>query len=338
MRFTPTPLPLALAPLLALALTILLGPGCASGAAGSAPTDPERIWLTDRGFVQDPGGSWARGLPHPPAPTFARPEDADDHHSRIGFWRTLETEHFEVRSTLDGATTRSAAAAADAVFEDLTRLFGRAPLAPPTVLVLRSWVQYNAFAVAEPEIGRLHPDGRGLAAVHHAFLADQWLDERNRLEHVGAGVGYWDLGSPSGGLWGPLSVRHAAALAFVEALDPSPRAAARFRARVAEDRAAPFPAGPYWAEKRLPDWMRYGAASYVERFRLDPAADDPSAFRRWSEERLDALGGPVESAELLAFPLDPTRPAEAERLILSAGLEVARRVDRGALPLTATEE
>ena len=120
-------------------------------------------------------------------------------------------------------------------------------------------------------------------------------------------------------------MRHAAVQAFVESLDPSPKAVELFL----RDVEGPFPSEAFWSEKRVPLWLRYGAAMYCERFALQPGADDPAAIRRWSLEELEARGGPVPLETLFQFPLDSTDPEASIRLLLSSGSLVTTLLDDG---------
>lgn len=250
-------------------------------------------------------------------------DDANDFHSRTLHWWEIPSEHFVAYSTCSRRTTEVALEWMNHIYPELTRVFGQPPPAPPTVILLRSQEQYNAFAVTQAEIGELPPDSQGYAAFHYAFPCDQWLDKDRDYEYPGAACAYWDDRTAAGNGWGPYAVRHAAAQAFAEALDPSPVAIANFQ----EQPEGTFPTATFWSEKKLPLWFRYGAAMYCERFLVQPSAADPFETRSWSLAALDELGGPVDLDALFAFELDPTDVRGAQHLLLSSGALVAFLMD-----------
>jgi hypothetical protein len=142
----------------------------------------------------------------------------------------------------------------------------------------------------------------------------------------GLGVGLWDSQVPGGDLYGVHSARLAAGLAYVEALDPSPKAV---RQALANGPGADYYAA-YEAEHRFPAWLRYGAAVYAERYFRDDsvaAGGDPWWARAWSLENLHRKGGLRPLAELLAFPLDPDAVEDGQKLLLEVGLLVAFILD-----------
>ena len=78
------------------------------------------------------------------------------------------------------------------------------------------------------------------------------------------------------------------------------RAAARRRPRPSR--------GAFWGEKKIPRWLRYGAASYVERFMKNPEAaeggDPVGAARRSPSRELKKAGGLRKLDDIFAFALD----------------------------------
>lgn len=248
--------------------------------------------------------------------------DANDYHSRLLRWWRLEGEGFVALTTCSRRTGRIALRWMESTRPDLERLFGASPPVA-TVIVLRSQVQYNAFALTEKEPDRVPPESRGFSAFHHAFACDSWLDLDRDREAPGAACAYWDDRTDAGNQWGPLAVRHAAALAFVEALDPSPSATAAYRASPALD----FDSAVFWAEKNLPAWLRYGAAVYCERYFLERGVANPAWARTWSLQELERLGGLGNLEEALECALHPTAVARSQRLLLQAGLLVAYLLD-----------
>ena len=307
----------------------LTGRGYRKDAAGAFISAPARKAVAAGWIPFDAGYVDPETQPNPGADLFPcgdlwlELDDANDFHSRLLRWWKLKSKSFTTYSTCGRSTTRAALRCMDSVGPVLERIFGRTPRVAPTVVLLRNKEQYNAFAVTQGEIGELPSDSVGYAAFHYAFPCDRWLDRDAGYEHPGAACAYWDDSTAAGHAWGPYAVRHAAAQAYLEALDPSPVAVSAFL----RDPSGPFPSEAFWGEKRLPLWLRYGVSVYCERFLETDGIDDPLVVRRWSLAELESMGGPVDVNALFEFHLDPAEPAEAARLLLSAGALVSYLVD-----------
>jgi hypothetical protein len=150
------------------------------------------------------------------------------------------------------------------------------------------------------------------------------------------GVCYWDFDDPKLNPWGPYAVRHAAALSYLAAVDPSWETVSQ---AVANPTALQI--GPFWAEKRLPRWLHYGAASYCERFMKDPLTaekGDPWVYRAFALQQLRAAG-PLDPFEQI-FPvnLDANDASGSERRIHEAGLLVSFILDGNCAPVSAAHQ
>jgi hypothetical protein len=333
----------------------------AIGAYGPEPTrvEIESWWRSQRGFVPspDPAASraWVRAkdvaaiedgsvpidldwIPDERAPSARRaqglfpcgeewlPEPlANDYHSRLPpHWWRIPGRHFNAYATCDRGLAEAALSTVDEeTYPDLVRLFGVEPALPPTVIVLRSLVQYNAFGVLRPDGDAVPPDASGFSAVHHSFLCERWLDAEHGFEYPGAGCTYWDDDTEAGRRWGPLAVRHAAAQAFVESIDPPIRAIDGLR----DAPRAPFDADAAWRERRIPLWLRYGASMYCERFFIATNVEDPDWARRWSFAVVAERGGLGALDELFASSPDQNDPGRSQEWMLQAGLVVAFVLD-----------
>ncbi|MEO0649863.1 MAG: hypothetical protein AAFZ65_04210 [Planctomycetota bacterium] len=322
---------LALLPLLAEDSTASYGTGFRRAADGQWLHAPDLSRLDAGGVRFDlavlPASAAEAGRTgqFPCGPFWFERADADDYHSRLLRWWSLPGRHTILHATVDRSTAEAALAWADFVVPDLERLFGRRPRQPATVVLLRSNVQYNAFATTDPSTGAIPPESIGFSAFHHAFPCEQWLDAARGFDHPGAACAYWEESTEAGRAWGPFAVRHAAAQSFVEWLDPSPRTVAAYRA----DPSQPFDSHAFWGEKQLPLWLRYGAAMYSERFFLEPGASDPSWARRWSMQALDAAGGLGDLDRLFAFEVGQDAVASSQELLLEAGAAVCFLLDGG---------
>ena len=254
--------------------------------------------------------------------------EADKYHSEILRWWEIPLDRFVAYSTLSRATTLRALNEMERTFGDLKRIFGGVgPSEPLVVIVLNSAQQYNAFAGASPQSGQIPPESSGKSAFYHAFTCESWIDLA-RGTYPGAGCGFWDELTDFGNSWGPLSVRHAAGHAYIEAIDPSPKTTAAW---LKNPTSGQFPSDAFWAEKKLPQWLRYGAAAYVERYFLETGAADPMWARKWSAGEITRRGGLDDLAQVFAFNVSSDSPEAAEKLINEAGLIVAFVID-GKIP------
>ena len=250
--------------------------------------------------------------------------DANDYHSRLLYWWKIPAEHFLAYSTCSRSTSLVALAWMEHTWPNLVRLFGVEPEGPLTVITLRSVLQYNAFNITQPGPGVVAPESAGWSAFHFAYLCEQWVDLEEGL-FPGAGCGYWDDTTAAGNGWGPFSIRHAAAQAFVEAVDPSPGTGGAWL----RDPTGEFPRDAFWSEKKLPLWLRYGAAVYCERYFTEPGAEDPTWARTWSNDELNALGGLDDLDTAFACELAQDEVTRSRKNILQAGLLVAFVLDGG---------
>lgn len=241
-------------------------------------------------------------------------------HAELDAWWRVPSQHFVALATVPEEHTRWVAFWADQVHLDLAEIFGLAPAAPPEFLCLHSIAQYNTFAAGDAATGRVPADAQGFSSLHYAFLADAWV------EMVGdvpvprvTGVAWYDPTDPALAPYGQHAVRHAAALAWLETVDPSWDTVAR----MATAPTAGFPDGAFWAEKRIPRWLHYGAAAYCERFFEDrnvPEGGDPQWARTWALANLTAGGDLAPVEEVLALELSTSDPAASLRLVHQAGL------------------
>jgi len=259
-------------------------------------------------------------------------EEADAYHATIGQWWTYPAESFLVLSTLSWDSTRWAGWYADQVVGELDRIFGLQPAKKPEVVVLSSVEQYNAFSAGDQAAGRPGAEVSGYSSLHYAFFADAWVDVVGQTPVFhGAGVAYWNTNDPALAPFGQFAVRHAAAHSWLEAVDPSWNAISEAIANQQAPTAAAF-----WAEKRIPLWLRYGAASYVERYLEDKNAGDggdPWGFRSWALDNVRNKGGLRPLDQIFAFNLSLDDLDGSTRLIQEAGLLVSFVMDGGCAPV-----
>jgi hypothetical protein len=150
------------------------------------------------------------------------------------------------------------------------------------------------------------------------------------------GVCFWDYDDEGLRVWGQYAVRHAAALSYMEAVDPSWETISQAIANPGSLQIESF-----WNEKKLPRWFHYGLASYCERYAQDRSVGeggDPWSFRAWAVQNLRS-GGELEPLEqVFAMNLDPNDPAASVRRIHEAGLLVSFVLDGDCAPVKAAHE
>ena len=107
---------------------------------------------------------------------------------------------------------------------------------------------------------------------------------------MAAGVAYWQTDDDRVAGFGKLWVRHATGQSFTELIDPSPEALEKL-----EGKEAGFEyAQAFWDEKQIPNWMRFGASVYVERYFTDNSEfnnGNPLWPRTWTLENIASSGG-----------------------------------------------
>lgn len=255
---------------------------------------------------------------------------ANEYHAKLEHPWQLTSDHFALTTTCDWDGGNLARWHAEKAYPELVRLFGCAPKAKVDVVVLNGLAQYNEVAGNTP----LFPEADGFSSLHGAYFADLLFDASTKpARFQGCGVSYWDRKDPKISAWGPYWARWAAAQSFIDAIDPSWAAIGERVAAAAAGgapAAAPDFAPVFWAEKKLPRWLRYGAASYVERFMKNPEAaegTDPWTLRVFALAELKKGGGLRKLDEVFAFKLDLKDIPGSSRLYQEAGLIVSYLLD-----------
>lgn len=258
-------------------------------------------------------------------------EKANEFHSQPYQWWAEKGDHFIALGTVPRAADGSGRIEwsrwwADQTWDELVRALGVKPDQPPTFVVLGNLDQYNAFAAGSQELGLPQTEGTGASSVHYSYFADSMFDPRTQPPtYQGQGVCYWDYANPDMYYFGEYAVRHAAAHSYMERIDPSWNTISE-----AFDNPNGLQAANFWAEKRIPKWLRYGIAAHCERFMKNPApaeGADPFANRAWALKNLRA-GGELGSLEdVFAMNIDPADITGSLRRIFVAGLLVSFMLD-----------
>lgn len=260
-------------------------------------------------------------------------DEANRRHARLDHMWRIPTPDILLYTTVDRATAEAALIQMARAVGDLRRVFGVEPVLPLPVALLNSEEQVDQFAFGAPD-GRRWPTHAGRThVIQGAFFAERWFEQVDG-ERVfrGMGVGFWDPLVPYGDSYGVHCARLAVGHSYVDALDPSPKAV---RAALARGPGADY-SEAWHAEKRFPDWLRWGAAVYAERYFHDDQVvegGDPWWARAWTLENLAARGGARPIEEILAFELDPGDREDAQKLLIEAGLLVAFMVDGECEPV-----
>jgi hypothetical protein len=242
-------------------------------------------------------------------------------------------EHFVIYTTVERERVEWCKWYADQTWADLVRIFGTAPGARPSSTWLRGpngdkpeVVVWNGLA----QYNKLGNTGEseGLSSLHYAFFADSVFDDSVKpAAFAGVGVAFWDNSTQALAGFGQHSIRHAAAQSFVEAIDPSWKALGDMAMGTKQQSNQAF-----WAEKKVPRWLRYGAASYVERYFIDAQVGDggnPRWARDWALQELRKAGGVRDLAKLFEFKPTSADVPSSSQLIHEAGFVVAFMLDGG---------
>ena len=251
---------------------------------------------------------------------------ANEFHSKPEQAWKLAGEHFDVQTTLDWDGANLARWHAEKSYPELVRIFGVEPTRRPGFVVVNGLAQYNQVAGNNP----LLPEAEGYSSLHGAYFADLFFDVNAKPpQFEGCGVSYWARNDPKDGSWGPLWARWAAAQSFVETIDPSWGAVGERIAAGGAMEDAAFVAA-FWTEKSVPKWLRYGAASYVERYMKDPTVAegaDPWGIRTFAFGAVKKAGGLRKLDDVFAFALNINDVPGSTRLYDEAGVVVAYMMD-----------
>ncbi len=254
-------------------------------------------------------------------------EQANAYHSQPAqMWR-IEGDHFTVLTTCDWEGGSWARKYADQLYPDLVRLFGLQPAQKPHFVVVNSLTQYNEAAGGQPP---WLPESEGISSMYGAYFADAFFDvTATPPQYMGCGVSYWDRKDEKLRPWGPYWLRFAAAQSFCEAVDPSLLTISEAIASAASGGGGQGSFENFWKEKKIPRWMRYGAASYCDRYLKDPdllAGGNPWALREFAFAEVKKAGGLRKIEDVFAFTIDPADP-DAARIYHEAGLLVSFLLD-----------
>ena len=258
-------------------------------------------------------------------------EEAQTYHGQIGQWWTWMGNYFVCLSTLDYEGTKWASWWADQTYQDLVRAVGLKPQTKPEFVVLNGIPQYNVFASGDQAAGLAPTEGTGFSSLHYAYVADAWFDPTVQPPVFrGTGVCYWDQNDEALKGYGQFAVRHAAAQAYLESIDPSWET-------ISQAIANPGGAGQgliasFWNEKIIPGWLRYGISSYCERYFRDRNVGqdgNPWWARDWAMQNIRAAGDIRPLEELFQFNLDLNDIPGSTQMINEAGLIVSFILDSG---------
>ena len=281
-------------------------------------------WISPEEEEKVAAGLWKCGT------TWRPLAEANAWHGMIERWWRIPGDHVDITSTCKRKTALDAMDLSEKAMRDMARVFGVQVEGKPNVLVLKDAEQYRLFSSGNQNTGLQAADILGLSSVHYAFFAEGWFDVATG-EYLGTGACYWDTSSDAQKKFGVHSVRHAAGLAYLQRLDPSPKwleQAGQDRIKAVRDMAS------FWGEKKLPRWLWYGGAAYAERYYKD-AADDPFWTRKWSISNILGRGGLRPLPKLLEGELTVDKPEDSGRMINELGLIVSFIVDGNCAPVKA---
>jgi hypothetical protein len=283
----------------------------------------DRTWVSPEEIPNIDKGLWKCG------DEWLTLEQANEYHSEVGKWWEIPGAHFVLLTTLPREHATEAIIQIDGAYRELVRIFGTGPAVQPDVVVLNSPDQYGAFAAGDQNNRGVEVEG--LSSVHGAFFADAWFDIEGK-RFFGTGVSYWDTSNEAGNRFGKLFARHAAGLAFIEGIDPSPKT---IKALFASS-APRYDIDKFYGEKLLPRWFREGAASYAERYYADPSVGpngDTARLRKWSVSNILNRGGLDPLADIFKMNLTADGSTDSAKLMNEAGLLVAFMLDGDCKPL-----
>ncbi len=258
-------------------------------------------------------------------------DKANEWHSKLERMWKIPGDYFLLYTTCDRDVAMQAMDHMDRGHRDMARIIGGMTGDLLHVAMLRNIKQYGVFAAGSE---RNQPtEMLGLSSIHHAYYGELWFDADNKEYHAG-GVGYWDASTENGSRFGPHAARHAATLSMIEAVDPSPESLKKLRKK-GNSYTERF-IGEFYKEKNLPQWFRYGAASYVERYFVDQfvgAGGNANWPKDWSVSNIAGRGGLRPLKDIFSIELAPNDPSDAGKLLNERGLLVAFALDGKCAPV-----
>jgi hypothetical protein len=289
----------------------------------------DRTWVSPDEFELMEKGQWKCGE------QWLDLAKANEFHSQIYQWWEWPGERFVAMGTIPRESLEWARWWADQVYPELVRAVGVEPAHKPEFLVLKDIAQYNTFAAGDQNLGLPATEISGSSSVHFAYFAEAFIDGRVQPPiYRGQGVCFWDVMDDALRGWGQYAVRHAAAHSYLEAVDPSWDTISQAFANPGN-----LQLNTFWTEKKIPRWLRYGIASYCERYLRDPSvaagADGQWAFRDWAIGQVRA-GGELDALEVIfGLAIDANDPGGSARRIQEAGLLVSFLLDGDCAPVKA---
>ena len=246
-------------------------------------------------------------------------------------WR-IPGDHFTLITTCDReVATQKVQKTLEFAWEDLVRVFGKAPDAPVTVAVFRDQAQYEAYAGGDQDAGVGPTESHGISSIHYAYFADLGVDY-DAQALLPMGVSYWDASTENGNRWANHAVRHALGQSFVDAMDPSTKTIEKARETQEMDPKV------FWAEKKLPSWMRWGASAYAERYFVDTlvgVGGNSRWAREWSVSNIVGRGGLRSLKEIFECDVTFEGGPDSQKLINEVGLVMAFILDGECEPVKA---
>jgi hypothetical protein len=279
----------------------------------------DQVWIPPAEAANVAKGLWKCGDKWLPL------AEADKFHSEVTHWWTIANERFVVYSTCTRKNTEAALEQYERAYRDLARIYGKTPQAALPVILLSSKEQYSSFATGNEGISPVEVGPNPAVApssLHGAFLADALAAFASGGQTM-PGVSYWDTSNAEATNYSKMFARHAEGQAYGEALDQSPKAVAKLIKGEGSNSYSEM----FWKEKQLPQWFRYGAAAYAERYLVNStvaAGGNPNELRDWSVTNITNKGGLDPIDRILKFEVTPDNSG---KLINEAGLLVAFALD-----------
>ncbi len=277
-------------------------------------TQQDLVWVAPHEVEQLEAGRWKC------KDQWMSLEEANRYHSTLETCWVIPGEKTVLYTTCSREVAQLGLVEMERSIDPLTKVFGQAPQQKLAVLMFDSARLYDEFGVETSESG---VQLRDLSSLHGAYFAELYARPRDD-GFAGGGVCLFDVSTEPGKMFGKTFVRHALGQSFAETIDPSPKALALASSAKPSKEAM---SKAFWDEKLLPDWFRFGAATYAERYAPDTLAVDSKWLFRWSVDNLKRQNGLDQVKDILAFELDAKDTLRSPKMLNQFGLVVAFVVD-----------
>lgn len=252
---------------------------------------------------------------------------ADEFHAQLGRPWVIPQGKATAWSHADRATTLRALEIANKAYFDVTKATGATSETPVPFALARDQQQFLRLCDGDPDYDHPMLEPRALSSQLRTAFLDLWFDFEVGV-YRGMGATFWNPSDEHADNYAVHDVRMAYGLSYMEALDPATKAIDAVLANKRKEVEQRF-ALDRINERKLPEWIHWGVASYTSRWFVDTSVGkggNPSWAPQWSAENIKNKGG-LDPLPLILDSVLRADDENASKLVNELGLVVAFCVD-----------